>query len=184
MMPTTMLMMIQVKFGKAGKPTVSARKQELPPGVQVARPHSRGIRPGIFNCKMVMVMMMIAIMRMKGTIGLRRWWWRKLIWPMVFCSNWRRNAAGLIIDSSVPSFKSQCTRSSSMFSILLYLASNSSHSQLGATGWRSALRSSAPRGRGWRPGLGRRCEHQHCRHIQHWYLHEHHGDNRASLPKT
>ena len=50
MMPTTMLMMIQVKFGKAGKPTVSARKQELPPGVQVACPHSRGIGPGIFNC--------------------------------------------------------------------------------------------------------------------------------------
>ena len=79
MMPTTMLMMIQVKFGKAGKPTVSARKQELPPGVQVACPHSRGIRPGIFNCKMavmmmmmMMAMMMIAIMRMKVTITLRR----------------------------------------------------------------------------------------------------------------
>ena len=71
MMPTTMLMMIQVKFGKAGKPTVSARKQELPPGVQVACPHSRGIRPGIFNCKMA-VMMMMMMMMMKVTITLRR----------------------------------------------------------------------------------------------------------------
>ena len=133
---------------------------------------------------MAVIMMMIAIMRMKVTIALRRWWWRKLIWPMVFCLNWRRNAAGLIIDSSVPSFESQCTGSSPMFSILLYLASNSSHSQLGATGWRSALRSSALRGRGSRLGLGQRCKHQHCRHFQSWYLYVHHGDNRASLSKT
>ena len=56
MMLTTMLMLMPVKFGKAGKPTVSARKQELPARVQVARPHTRGIDPGILNYKMAVMM--------------------------------------------------------------------------------------------------------------------------------
>ena len=65
MMPTTMLMMVPVKFGKAGKPTVSARKQELPARVQVTCPHTRGIGPGILNSKIAL--MMIAVMDEEDT---------------------------------------------------------------------------------------------------------------------
>ena len=65
MMLTTMLMLMPVKFGKAGKPTVSARKQELPARVQVTCPHTRGIGPGILNSKIAL--MMIAVMDEEDT---------------------------------------------------------------------------------------------------------------------
>ena len=64
MMPVTMLMLMPVKFEKAGKPTLSARKQELPSRVQVACPHTRGIGPGNLNYKMAVMIMMMMMMMM------------------------------------------------------------------------------------------------------------------------